>query len=815
MKKQLLRFGFISALILSGFMKESIAQTIIFSEDFEGTTSAIGTNFSALPTGWTTMNVDNTSAYYADFTTHAWLKGTSSVSASNTIRSVSWNNNSSIASNDWAWTPAINLPNLPNLFLEWDAAAYEALYADGYEVRIMVGTAPTGTNGNIGNMITNSTVLFSINAENDYFTTRQVNISSYANNVVYIGFRNNSLDKNILEIDNVKIFQKEAYDLVASSVSFGEYSVIPVSQTQPFNLSGVVKNVGVNALSNVTGTINIYNGAGTLVQTLNSTNTIANVASGASATLQFSQWTPPANVENYTFKFYGASSSATTNHGNDTLTQPLVVSNKYFARHLTPKHPTGLSIGVSAGEIGYIGQVYNFTTGGKIDSISINFKEVIAGTTVRMAIFATNAGGTPTGSPIAYTTSVSATTGNDVVYKLPMQNGPWTFTPGKYFIGFIEDINSDYALNTYVNKFTNNTVFVQWGTQSWSAVETFGASFAKSFSIVPGVIQNCTANVVDVQNTVINAASCLGNDGSITLGLLSNGNYSYTWSNGQTTKDISGLAPGNYAVLVKDLTTLCEQTVNFVVNSSTGMVITPSAVDAECNGGQGQLTATVTGGTPAYTYTWSNGVIGNTINAVAGTYTVTVTDANGCAMLSSSVTISEPSAITLNATGTDATCVGCTDGTLNVVANGGVAPYTYMWTPGNYASDAVNNVGAGTYTVTITDDNGCTATGTVTINENNGSNPGTSLEAYNNNADMMIYPNPNNGEFVIRFTGSVQGNATIDILDIQGKLVYSYKDKVGNSISGNKIDVKYLSAGTYMVRVNVEGKIYNNRIVIK
>lgn len=814
MKKQLLQLGFISALLLGGFMGQSHAQTIIFSEDFEGTTSPIGSNgFSALPAGWTTMNVDNTSAYYQDFTTNAWLKGQSAIGSSNSIRSVSWNNNSAIASNDWAWTPAITLPNTTDLYLQWDAAAYESAYADGYEVRIMVGTAPTGGAGNIGNMISGSTVLYSTAAETTSFVTRSVNISSYAGNVVYIGFRNNSLDKNFLEIDNVNVIKKEPYDLEAASVKVGEYSIIPTSQVQPFTLSGVIKNTGINALSTVTGTMEIYNSAGTLVQTLNSTNTLTTIAAGGNGTLQFAQWTPPAIAETYTFKFYGQSTSATVNHLNDTITQQLVVSNKYFARHLGQKEG-GLSIGVDPGEIGYLGQVYNFTTAGNIDSISIGFNDIQAGTTVRVAVFATNAGGTPTGTPVAYTNTVTATTGSNVVYKLAMQNGPWAYTPGKYFFGFIEDYSSDYSLNTYSNKFTNNTVFVQWGSYSWEPVESYGANLAKTFAIVPGVVPNCTANVVDVQNTTITDASCLGNDGSIVLALLSNGNYSYTWSNGQTTKDISGLTPGNYAVLVKDLTTNCEQTVTFTVNTTTGMVITPSAVNADCNGGQGQLSATVTGGTAPYNYTWSNGETGSTVSADAGTYTVTVTDANGCVMLSTAVTITEPAAISLNASATDATCIGCTDGTLSVVATGGTAPYSYLWTPGNYTSDEVSNVAAGTYTVTITDDNGCTASETVTVNENNGTNPGTSLETYNNN-DMMIYPNPNNGEFIIRFKAEVQGNATIDILDIQGKVVTSYKDKVGNTITGTKIDVKYLSSGTYIVRVNVEGKVYNNRVVIK
>ncbi len=107
-------------------------------------------------------------------------------------------------------------------------------------------------------------------------------------------------------------------------------------------------------------------------------------------------------------------------------------------------------------------------------------------------------------------------------------------------------------------------------------------------------------------------------------------------------------------------------------------------VNVLCNGAStGSIDLTVTGGTVAYTYMWSNGEHDDAktlLGLVAGTYTVTVTDANGCTK-TTSATITEPTVITLTATPTNSTC-GFANGSINLTVSGGVAPYTYVWSNG-------------------------------------------------------------------------------------------------------------------------------------
>ena len=139
--------------------------------------------------------------------------------------------------------------------------------------------------------------------------------------------------------------------------------------------------------------------------------------------------------------------------------------------------------------------------------------------------------------------------------------------------------------------------------------------------------------------------------------------------------------------------------------------------DASCNGGSdGTAIAGVTGGTSPYTYAWtpSGGTSDTATNLSAGIYTITVTDGAGC-VATATVTITEPAAITIAETITDANC-GKFDGSISTVVSGGTGPYTYLWTPGGETTSGISNLGGGSYGVTVTDANGCTATGNYTVN---------------------------------------------------------------------------------------------------
>lgn len=200
--------------------------------------------------------------------------------------------------------------------------------------------------------------------------------------------------------------------------------------------------------------------------------------------------------------------------------------------------------------------------------------------------------------------------------------------------------------------------------------------------------------------------------------------YNYSWvggnATGQTVNAVGGLCAGNYTVTITDALG-CSFIQNVTINESNVLTVSTSGIAANCNGScDGSATATPTGGTGPYTYSWSTGGTTPTITALcAGNYTVTVTDANGCTA-NANVSIGDGIAITAAINTVDATCGVC-DGSIAVTAGGGSgAPYTYSWSPGGQTTPSINNLCPGAYNLTITDNLGCSQLFTILINNPNG-----------------------------------------------------------------------------------------------
>lgn len=236
--------------------------------------------------------------------------------------------------------------------------------------------------------------------------------------------------------------------------------------------------------------------------------------------------------------------------------------------------------------------------------------------------------------------------------------------------------------------------------------------------IAPCTTSPCTNLTVTI--TTQADVTCNGlNNGSATVEATGgNGNYTYTWNpgalNGATQNN---LAPGSYTVDVVD-SDGCDGTVLVEIVEPTALDVQLTATSAGCGVADGSATATVTGGTSGYTYSWSNGGTGATINNVsAGSYDVTVTDANNCTA-QESITVQTSSGPTLTeVSSNDVSCFGASDGDAEVEATGGTTPYTYTWSPGNLNGAIQNGLSAGTYNVDVEDDDGCVTSISVDINQ--------------------------------------------------------------------------------------------------
>ncbi|HFC00670.1 MAG TPA: T9SS type A sorting domain-containing protein [Phaeodactylibacter sp.] len=194
--------------------------------------------------------------------------------------------------------------------------------------------------------------------------------------------------------------------------------------------------------------------------------------------------------------------------------------------------------------------------------------------------------------------------------------------------------------------------------------------------------------------------------------------YTYTWSTGDTIAELSGLTEGFYELVVVDANG-CSLLSQVTVDSPAPINLNVQGVSStSCHGGSdGAIFANAFGGTPEYTYVWSNGDTGSFVDSLsAGTYTATITDAVGCTGIGT-VNVLEPEPLQTFLFGSSV-CNGIDDGTAEVVASGGTLPYTYLWSTGA-TTDTLTNLAPDTYYVTVTDINQCSTSDSLLVNLSN------------------------------------------------------------------------------------------------
>lgn len=290
------------------------------------------------------------------------------------------------------------------------------------------------------------------------------------------------------------------------------------------------------------------------------------------------------------------------------------------------------------------------------------------------------------------------------------------------------------------------------------------------------------ANGLAVTDTTITNETCGNGQGAIDLTITGGAMpYSYAWSNGSGTEDIILLAAGTYTVTITD-NTGCDLVETYtVINNANGITASGVVTDETCGDGSGAIDMTVSGGTTPYTFTWSTGATTEDVTGLsAGMYSATITDATGCSFVYMGTVNNTTSTVTVtNVNINDAFC-GNDNGDVTITTSGGVAPLTYNWSTGS-TNQNLNNEFPGTYTLTITEGNGCTLVNTYTIGNN-------------------AFFNVNNVVIVDELCGNASGSIDIDVAFGGGggptpDFVWS-NGAITEDISG-------LTAGTYTVTITV------------
>lgn len=221
-------------------------------------------------------------------------------------------------------------------------------------------------------------------------------------------------------------------------------------------------------------------------------------------------------------------------------------------------------------------------------------------------------------------------------------------------------------------------------------------------------------NGCDLEATLAVTNDCVAG-GSI-VSTLTGGTapFAYLWSNGATVESLLNVGSGTYTLTVVDANG-CSDTVSADIDLSDGLAHNAVTTIATCGVNGGSVQTFVTGGTAPYTYEWSNG---ETDSDIAGlepaTYSVTITDANGCS-LTDTFAVSSGSTIMIIQSLQADTCVAGV-GSISISVSGGVPPYDYQWSTGDTGS-SLTNLSAGTYLLTVTDSIGCVATAESNVQE--------------------------------------------------------------------------------------------------
>lgn len=253
------------------------------------------------------------------------------------------------------------------------------------------------------------------------------------------------------------------------------------------------------------------------------------------------------------------------------------------------------------------------------------------------------------------------------------------------------------------------------GNYSVTVNDAAGCSGTSNFTIMPGTMPgNINFNTTNVL--------CYGSlTGSVSATVAGgSGPYTYLWSNGATTNNISGVGAGTYTLTVTTAAGCVTTEMVAVTQPMSALDVVALKSDITCNGmNNGAASVNISGGTLPYATLWSNGSTNTNLTGLSsGVYTCTVTDNNGCTE-TKMVNIVEPVAITVSSTTIDhVSCQGFADGSILLNAGGGTGTLDINWstTPVQTGSHAIN-LGPGAYTYIITDANGCTLASTENINE--------------------------------------------------------------------------------------------------
>ncbi|HXH18460.1 MAG TPA: T9SS type A sorting domain-containing protein [Chitinophagales bacterium] len=345
------------------------------------------------------------------------------------------------------------------------------------------------------------------------------------------------------------------------------------------------------------------------------------------------------------------------------------------------------------------------------------------------------------------------------------------------------------------------------GSYTVTALDQNSGCTATGFAVI-----GTNTPAVNVSITASNGVTnCITPNGSATAAASGGGGgFNYVWSTvpAQTGATASSLAVGAYSVTATDVNG-CTGTASVVINDNTAPVtVNTSSTDVtSCTTPNGSAFAAGSGGTPPYAYSWSNGSASSTLNNIsAGVYSVTVTDANDCEAIGSVSVNTDINSPTVNASATNETSANANNGTATALPGGGTPPYSYDWSNGG-TSSTVSGLDAGTYTVTVTDANDCSASASVTVQTDVG------IGDLKNVNSFSLFPNPTNDDVTLKLELNEVKAVSIKWYNALGQEVMA-RTSVKSKFVEEHFSLSALPQGIYLLRVKIGNEELTERVTL-
>jgi len=613
-----------------------------------------------------------------------------------------------------------NISSLTNVDCFGNATASTTVTAGGGTTPYTYAWTPSGGNGATANNLTAGTYTITVNDAHNCSATASVTITQPAaplsaniTATTNVDCRNNATGSSTVAAGGGTTPYTYAWTpsggngATASNLTAGTYTITvndahncsataSVTITQPAVVltATVTAATNIDCKNNASGSATVSVAGGTMPYTY------AWTPSGGSAAIANNLTAGTYTVTVTDAHNCSASASVTLTQPTASLTATLIASNNVDCNG----NSTGSAhITASGGTTPY---TYAWTPSGGSSATASNLTAGTYTITVSDAHACTASTSVTITQPAVLTANITASTNVDCKNNA---TGSATVTAGGGTIAYTYAWTPSGGNAATANNLTSGTYTITV-TDAHACIATASVTITQPTAVLSAAI------------TATTHVSCnAGNNGSATVSAGGGTtNYTYAWTpSGGSAATANNLTAGAYTIMVTDAH-LCTATATVTITQPTVLSASVSTTTVWCNGGSnGTATSSVSGGVTPYTYSWApsggSGAIANGLTT--GVYTVTVTDANACNQ-TASVSITQLAILNVT-TGSivNVTCNSGNNGSASANATGGTLPYSYSWAPSGGASAIANGLKALTYTITVTDFHGCTATATATITE--------------------------------------------------------------------------------------------------